>query len=116
MVIGILLRSDYESAYCYLTYHHFDYFNYRLWRVFLEQANWIACKCWFEALLSIHSVNVKIRGVCYSMVAFVLRIIKLIAYTPRSTFSFKLNLEPLNYSILTSVFLRSVDCFFAIRI
>ena len=116
MAIGILLRSGYVSTYCYLTFHHSDCFNCRGWRAFLGQVDLIACKCLFEALLSIRFVNGETKGVCCLTVVFAERIIKLIACTPRLTFSFKLNHEPLNYSILTSVFLKSVDCFFKTRI
>ena len=80
------------------------------------QASSIACKYLFEALLSIRSVNEETIGVYCLMAVFAVTIIKLIACTPKSISSSKLNLEPLSYSILTSVFLRSVDCFFVTRI
>ena len=80
------------------------------------QANSIVCKCLFEALLSIRSMNEEIRGVYCLMAVFAVRIIKLIACTPMSISSSMLNLVPLSYSILTSVFLRSVNCFFVTQI
>ena len=80
------------------------------------QASSIVCKYSFEALLSIRSVNGETIGVYCSMAVFAVMIIKLIACTPRLISSSMLSLEPLSYSILTSVFLRSVDCFFVTRI
>ena len=80
------------------------------------QANLIACKCLFLALLSTHFMNEEIRGVYYLKVVVVVKIIKLITCTPGSISSSKLNLEPLSYSKLISVFLRSVNCFFVTQI